>query len=726
MKFIDIKLKNCYGIKELAHKFKFHDGDENRGSRSAYLIYAPNGAMKSSLARVFSDIQKGVKVTERIYSLEPSYDISNENGAIGKDAVYVVDVNVGDSDVEKISDVLVKPDLKKKYDRVYGEIEAAKKGLLTAVRKRVGIKGSLEEEYAEIFGIKKEEFLVHLVAQKPKVFGTQYSWTGAKYSIFSSNRVSDFLSNSENRNSLDSYVETLNNLFSNSRFFKNGFTHNGAESICKSLKEAAFFEARHKVLLDSVHGELSVSSEKELTEKFNKEREAILGNADLAKKFDRIDDALKGHNDLKAFRQAIHNDPTIIPELVDLAEFRRKLWISYFQENKELYAALIQIYEDKRDEVNDIVIEAQSELEAWREIVGLFNNRFFVPFKIKVKNQEDVILSKQVPTVVFEYDDGRGKREVERSKILESLSVGEKRALFLLEMIFEIESRRKKKECTILLFDDVADSFDYKNKYAIVQYLSEIMKEEKFRALILTHNFDFYRTMVARHVVHRENCLMTQKGDTRIDLVPPKYVNDPFVSLKKELIASKGENKKALITLIPFVRNLISYGVGDIDSSKLLTSLLHVKKGSSDIKMSEIKPIFKAVLGVELSAISDEAAVCDLILNEASKIDDEGANLDLEEKVVLSIACRILAERYMIKMLKHDGDVDYKENQTGNLAQKFKENFKDRVDEVDAIDQVSLMTAENIHLNSFMFEPILDLSSKHLVRLFKKVRDLAA
>jgi len=31
------------------------------------------------------------------------------------------------------------------------------------------------------------------------------------------------------------------------------------------------------------------------------------------------------------------------------------------------------------------------------------------------------------------------------------------------------------------------------------------------------------------------------------------------------------------------------------------------------------------------------------------------------------------------------------------------------------------MTPENIHLNSFMYEPILDMSNEHLKQLYRKV-----
>jgi len=34
------------------------------------------------------------------------------------------------------------------------------------------------------------------------------------------------------------------------------------------------------------------------------------------------------------------------------------------------------------------------------------------------------------------------------------------------------------------------------------------------------------------------------------------------------------------------------------------------------------------------------------------------------------------------------------------------------------------MTPENIHLNSFMYEPILDMSAQHLYQLYTKVEAL--
>jgi len=42
------------------------------------------------------------------------------------------------------------------------------------------------------------------------------------------------------------------------------------------------------------------------------------------------------------------------------------------------------------------------------------------------------------------------------------------------------------------------------------------------------------------------------------------------------------------------------------------------------------------------------------------------------------------------------------------------------------MDRVNLMTPENIHLNSFMYEPILDMSAEHLARLHNDLTEACA
>jgi len=94
----------------------------------------------------------------------------------------------------------------------------------------------------------------------------------------------------------------------------------------------------------------------------------------------------------------------------------------------------------------------------------------------------------------------------------------------------------------------------------------------------------------------------------------------------------------------------------------------------------------------------------------------------LETKVALSIAIRLKAEEVMIQKINDNAFwVAITSNQTIELIKKFKSEFPGEKDAIRLFEQVNLMTPENIHLNSFMYEPILDLSAQHLKKLYGKL-----
>ncbi|MDD3744557.1 MAG: hypothetical protein PHX54_13110, partial [Lentimicrobiaceae bacterium] len=63
--------ENCYGIK------RFSLPEINFKECNKAIIYAPNGVMKTSLAKVFEDISKGTATSDRIYkNAETRYSIT--------------------------------------------------------------------------------------------------------------------------------------------------------------------------------------------------------------------------------------------------------------------------------------------------------------------------------------------------------------------------------------------------------------------------------------------------------------------------------------------------------------------------------------------------------------------------------------------------------------------------------------------------------------------------
>ena len=306
--------------------------------------------------------------------------------------------------------------------------------------------------------------------------------------------------------------------------------------------------------------------------------------------------------------------------------------------------------------------------------------------------------------------------------MLKVLSQGERRALYILNILFEIETRRKQGAITILVVDDIADSFDYKNKYAIIEYLKEISDSGKFWCIFLSHNFDFYRSISGRLGLGRDCKLHATKTGRNLQLIQEKYQKNPFNHWKDNLTTPA-----FCISAIPFVRNLAEY-CGLSDEFLKLTSLLHVKNDTDTMVLDELCMIYKKILADKAQLVLNPQTklVIDLINEEAEAVfAAQEETVELEGKIVLSIAIRLLAERHMIKKINNAAFIEgIKKNQTIKLLQEYKKLNHRRVEDILVLEQVNLMTPENIHLNSFMYEPILDLGVAHLKKLYQDVKQL--
>ena len=63
-----------------------------------------------------------------------------------------------------------------------------------------------------------------------------------------------------------------------------------------------------------------------------------------------------------------------------------------------------------------------------------------------------------------------------------------------------------------------------------------------------------------------------------------------------------------------------------------------------------------------------------------------------------------------------------KSNQTSALIKKFEELCAPTNDIQLLIKEINLITPENIHLNSFMFEPLIDMSVWRLKKLYQDIK----
>ena len=79
----------------------------------------------------------------------------------------------------------------------------------------------------------------------------------------------------------------------------------------------------------------------------------------------------------------------------------------------------------------------------------------------------------------------------------------------------------------------MADSFDYKNKYAIIELLKELNDNSLFHLIILTHNFDFYRACANRLSI---KTLSVLKDENQTSLIDFHYKKMYLRSLNQKLM----------------------------------------------------------------------------------------------------------------------------------------------------------------------------------------------
>ncbi len=721
MNALKIKLENCYGIKSLEHTFDFT-------SKNVFSLYAANGIMKTSFAKTMKDYSTNKSTTDQIFTDRITVrEIKDElDNDVESNQIFVIEPYIEKYKSERVSTLLVNQALKDRYEEILKQIEQEKNILISKLKQLSGLTGRnnpIETELYNVFG-KKSFFDILLELEELVKNRTTHPFSSITYNSIFEEKVLKFLTTKDFKKQIKEYIERYDTLIQSSKYLKKGFNHSNVSEIQKSLKGNGFFQAKHSVNLFNGKTNDIIADENELQDLITKEMETVLNDAEIQKKFNEIDSKLTNVQ-LKDFREYLFDNKEILPELANLENFRKEIWYSYIVEQKELFNKLIEEYKKGKTEIEEIIIVAKEQATDWKEVISIFNKRFSVPFELLMQNQDDVILKSETPNLSFAFTDYSvpETKNVDEQGLLSVLSQGERRALYLLNIIFEVRARKNANQETVFIIDDIADSFDYKNKYAIVEYLKEISEESNFKQIILTHNFDFHRTVCGRLDMYRNNKLNTIKTLTGIKIINEKYQNNPFSFWKDNLQT----NNEMVVAAIPFVRNLAEYSGHHSDFLKL-TSLLHYKEDTNTILISDLESIFKRILvdKTTLSLTEPNKIVKNLIFEIADSIQaltDEV--IELESKIVLSIAIRLKAEIYMVNEINDEkfwkGIVKM---QSFELIKRFKNDFPNKTIHITLLEQINLMTPENIHLNSFMYEPILDMSNEHLKLLYNETKTI--
>lgn len=735
---IFFRFRDCHGIKSFSHTFHFEKNDSLGKNTNISLVYASNGTMKTSFAKTLIDLGNNVLPKNVVTNKDPKYTIKiikNNTNILLEDfneineRIFVIESIKDEFKFDETAPLIADEQARQQYNEIFNELLEKKRNFLKKVKEITQIsvpKGKNLESHIENIIIKdfnnsSDNLLeLFLSIENDLEYNNDLNIDLIKYSTLFDEKVLKILKDKEFIENADAFSRGLTNLFKKSKIFdKDNFTHNNANDLLKNIKKNNLFKAGHKIKFKS-KGQ-AIDNINDLDNLFKSQIMKIYDDSDLEQLFNRINSKFTNAKS-KELQEIITEDKSLIPRLSNLENLKREYWFSIFNFLIDDFRELIYEYKNKKVILAEIRDNAKNEETQWQKVIEIFNNRFIVPFKLQLDNKEDVILNQDVPEISFYYTTNDNEEKISLDILKKICSSGQLRALYLLDIIYQIEIQKTKELPTLLVFDDIADSFDYQNKYAIIEYLKDLSLDDSFRIILLTHNYDFFRTVRSR--LNCENCYFAEKNEfDEIKLNKNDLEHKNLFSYFVKIINDNPETHiREFLSTIPFVRNLEEFKFNN-ENVKKLTNLLHYKSNSLNIKPNELSEIYDS-WGIRTPSINK--TIYDLIFDEADLISDENSiSIDMKNKIVLSIAIRLKSEMFMFKKLEGlISEENITINQTRFLLEKYKEIFSEDIETINILEKVAMMTPENIHLNSFMFEPILDMDDVYLKKLYKEILEL--
>lgn len=558
MQELKLELENCYGIKKLNKTIDY-------SKNNVAIIYAPNGTMKSSLAKTFEAIRDGRQVEEKVYGAKSSYTISDkDNVEIAKDHIIVINP-FDEKAFEGQGLLMANESLRKAYLSIHDSIESKKELLYSKIKEKFGystrngfdVKNTMlndwgltpKKEYDCLIKIKE---LLH-----NPVMACSLNEDDLEYASLFNDKVYSMMKTGKTGELIQEYENKYRELVDKSLYMQQGvIDHNNYVNISNALSTNGFFAANNEVILKAKDGSASVTlkEQKELDDLIKKEKEQVLDSKEIKDLFEKINKAISKNKDTQTFNIFLQTHQDIIVEYKDIDLFKKKVWVKAFLYYEYLLDELIDDYNKAQKDLKKLRDKAKEQVTDWKKALDLFKERFSVPFSIEPSNQEDVILNMELPSFKYIFSDSRGEKEVTKENLLDILSTGERRAYYILNMIFQILVAKKQGNEWLVILDDISESFDYKNKYAIIEYISDISEytdtndEKLFKILLLTHNFDFYRTVSSR-ITTRGNSFIAFVDSDEIKLEKGQYTKNIFMHYKNILINKYSDNYGCINTV---------------------------------------------------------------------------------------------------------------------------------------------------------------------------------
>ena len=523
------------------------------------------------------------------------------------------------------------------------------------------------------------------------------------------------------------YFETIkksSNEAGRHEIFTNSFTIESLIAFQENAKKTGYYSEDNptrKLFIDN-----KILGEKDIDNIINDEIKRIFGNEEAKEKFDCLKKTLKGNT--KAIN-TLEKNPLLIPLLKDYDCFVSSIFVTLFSTDLQKFKNELEIIKKAQSNIQAIKDKDPEFDSKISEIWNRFSSRFKLKkFDLRIDNKFNAMIGKEIPSF-SKYIPNTNRKITDPKEY--RLSTDEIKIYNLINFILTVETLLLKNEKVHIVLDDAVDSFDYKNKYGIIDYLLEIKDNPNVQIIIFTHNFDFYRSSILAFGKKEIGQFFAYRDKNNLVTFYDSSKQKYYLEVSNFNSWKANPTPEQFFALVPFARNLLQLKTSSKnDAVKQIDDFLHFNKGLTDKTIGELHILLERAMGVQLPrnfkhddiyAVELSKTIDDLIDKEATLVET-----DLEDKILLGIYIRVYLERFLyINHLSQSGSKpDLADNvyaRTSNLIRINRQFLSE--DDLDKTIEANLISPCYLHANSFMYEPLVDVGLTELIEMVKWIRD---
>lgn len=690
------KLENAYGIKKMIVSV------DNSNKLFQEIIYSRNGVFKTSFSTCLYELSNGNEenIKDRITDTSATIKLEIVNDGVStnnfENKFIVFSREIYQKHHKKLSDYGKELELltinQKDKETVEKLITAATEEPLIELKIKSKEIGLDFEKTIDLLGSKDLSYLDNIIYilksidEAPTVEITQVNFK----KIFQ--KSYDFIDSENFQSQVSNYINIVNKRVKE-ELFDDKFDENNCLLFLNALKKEGFLNRDKKRGLIIQNKEYYDFTEveklfKETIKKIADDPKVLEINKELLK---TIGNSVEATN----IKKEIVDNPILVKEL----SFGKKNLVRIALKNLGVKTKYwLELLQKTKTELTEILSQVKDKKSYFEEAIDIYKKRFHPVFDIDLVNRQESMLGLEVPYIVFKHKSNP-TYELDEDKLYDILSSGEKTTLNIIKFIVEYISNQKNNP--IIILDDIVETFDYSNRYAFIEYIND-MVSKSVTLIVLTHNFEFYKTLSSRVRLRKLVASVDKKGVVYIQ-------KNKNISKNMENILDIS-NEEMLYFAIPYLREAKTILQED---TSLLTSCLHYKANTKSIRIKDILSFFPK----KNLVIDEDKLYLDGLKEQANKMKDFD-EYDIAKKTILSICCRIFLEEKII-----DNNINITEGINCNQFAYLKERYKDELNDdiVQLMDKVQLATPEFIHGNVFMYEPLVDIDGKYLKEIYKEV-----